>query len=92
MIAKEFIFCQLLSLIPAYHPDVVLAYHHGRVGRDTGSRWNLEGMRKSDGIRAIYYWVVNIEHIHMLYVDSRGQQANLAKAQLAQLKTIVEQW
>ena len=49
-------------------------------------------MRKSDGIRAIYYWVVSDEHIHMLYVDSRGQQANLAKAQLAQLKTIVEQW
>ena len=55
-------------------------------------RWNLEGTGKSGGVRVIYYWVVNDEHIRMLYVYPKGKQANLTKAQLAQLKAIVEEW
>jgi hypothetical protein len=55
-------------------------------------RWKLEGKGKSGGVRVIYYWVVNDEHIRMLYVYPKGKQANLTKAQLAQLKAIVEEW
>jgi hypothetical protein len=55
-------------------------------------RWKLEGTGKSGGVRVIYYWVVNDEHIRMLYVYPKGKQANLTKAQLAQLKAIVEEW
>jgi hypothetical protein len=55
-------------------------------------RWNLEGTGKSGGVRAIYYWVVNDDHIRMLYVYPKGKQANLTKGQVAQLKAIVEGW
>jgi len=55
-------------------------------------RWNREGTGKSGGVRAIYYWVVNDDHIRMLYVYPKGKQANLTKAQVAQLKAIVEEW
>jgi hypothetical protein len=54
----------------------------------------LESTGKSGGVRAIYYWVVNDDHIRMLYVYPKGKQANLtqAQAQVAQLKAIVEEW
>jgi hypothetical protein len=55
-------------------------------------RWKLEGKGKSGGVRVIYYWVVSEEYIRMLYVYPKGKQANLTKAQLAQLKAIVEEW
>ena len=55
-------------------------------------RWNLEGTGKSAGVRAIYYWVVNDDHIRMLYVYPKGKQANLTKAQVAKLKEIIEHW
>lgn len=55
-------------------------------------RWSLEGTGKSGGVRAIYYWVVNDGHIRMLYVYPKGKQDNLTKAQIAQLKGIVEGW
>jgi hypothetical protein len=55
-------------------------------------RWSLEGTGKSGGVRAIYYWVVNDDHIRMLYVYPKGKQANLTKAQVVQLKAIVEEW
>ena len=56
------------------------------------ARWNLEGTGKSGGVRAIYYWVVNDDHIRMLYVYPKGKQANLTRAQVAQLKAVVEEW
>ncbi|BFM15581.1 type II toxin-antitoxin system RelE/ParE family toxin [Maricurvus nonylphenolicus] len=55
-------------------------------------RWSLEGKGKSGGVRAIYYWVVNDDHIRMLYVYPKGKQDNLTKSQIAQLKNIVERW
>ena len=55
-------------------------------------RWNMEGTGKSGGVRAIYYWVVNDDQIRMLYVYPKSKQANLTKAQVAQLKAIVEEW
>jgi len=56
------------------------------------ARWNLEGTGKSGGVRVIYYWVVNDDHIRMLYVYPKGKQANLIRAQVAQLKAFVEEW
>ena len=56
------------------------------------ARWNLEGTGKSGGVRVIYYWVVNDDHIRMLYVYPKGKQANLTRAQVAQLKAVVEEW
>jgi hypothetical protein len=55
-------------------------------------RWSLEGTGKSGGVRAIYYWVVDDDNIRMLYVYSKGKQDNLTKAQMSQLKAIVERW
>ncbi|BBB26936.1 type II toxin-antitoxin system RelE/ParE family toxin [Amphritea japonica] len=55
-------------------------------------RWSVQGTGKSGGIRVIYYWVVDDHHIRMLYVYPKGKQDNLTKAQLAQLKAIVERW
>lgn len=55
-------------------------------------RWHLEGQGKSGGVRAIYYWVVNDDHIRMLYVYPKGKQENLTMAQVKQLKVIVERW
>jgi len=36
--------------------------------------------------------VVNDDHIRMLYVYPKGKQANLTRAQVAQLKAVVEEW
>lgn len=55
-------------------------------------RWRLEGRGKSGGIRAIYYWVVDDQHIRMLYAYPKGKQTNLTQDQLKQLKLIVERW
>jgi hypothetical protein len=55
-------------------------------------RWKLEGTGKSGGVRAIYYWVTNDDHIRMLYVYPKGKQENLTKDQIKQLKIIVERW
>ncbi|MEW8441534.1 MAG: type II toxin-antitoxin system RelE/ParE family toxin [Candidatus Thiodiazotropha taylori] len=55
-------------------------------------RWSLKGTGKSGGVRVIYFWVVDDHHIRMLYVYPKGNQANLTKEQVAQLKAIVERW
>jgi hypothetical protein len=55
-------------------------------------RWKLVGTGKSGGVRAIYYWVTNDDHIRMLYVYPKGKQENLTKDQIKQLKIIVERW
>ncbi|WP_299202982.1 type II toxin-antitoxin system RelE/ParE family toxin [uncultured Amphritea sp.] len=55
-------------------------------------RWSQQGTGKSGGVRVIYYWAVDDHHIRMLYVYPKGKQDNLTKAQVAQLKAIVERW
>ena len=55
-------------------------------------RWKLEATGKSGGVRVIYYWVVDDNHIRMLYVYPKGKQENLTSEQLNALKTIVERW
>lgn len=55
-------------------------------------RWKLKGSGKRGGIRVIYYWVVDDDHIRMLYAYPKGKQEDLSKDQVAQLKAIVERW
>jgi hypothetical protein len=55
-------------------------------------RWKLESTGKSGGVRVIYYWVVDDNHIRMLYVYPKGKQESLKSEQLNALKTIVERW
>jgi len=55
-------------------------------------RWKLEATGKSGGVRVIYYWVVDDNHIRMLYVYPKGKQENLTHEQLNALKNIVERW
>jgi hypothetical protein len=53
-------------------------------------RWKLESTGRSGGVRVIYYWVVDDNHIRMLYVYPKGKLENLTSEQLNALKTIVE--
>jgi mRNA-degrading endonuclease RelE of RelBE toxin-antitoxin system len=55
-------------------------------------RWSMPYQGKRGGVRVIYYWVVDDEHIRMLYVYPKGKRANLTPGQLKQLRTIVERW
>lgn len=55
-------------------------------------RWKLEGRGKSGGIRAIYYWMTEDDHIYMLYVYPKSEQEDLTSDQKKALKTIVERW
>ena len=55
-------------------------------------RWNLTGTGKSGGVRAVYYWLTDDDHIRMLYVYPKGKQENLTQNQIKQLKAIVARW
>jgi len=55
-------------------------------------RWGLDGVGKSAGVRAIYYWAAHDDHIYMLYIYPKVKQDNLTLEQLKQLKAIVERW
>ena len=55
-------------------------------------RWRLGGKGKSGGVRFIYYWLGHAAQIRMLYVYSKGEQVELSRSELAQLRQIVEQW
>lgn len=55
-------------------------------------RWTLEGRGKSGGVRVIYYWMTEDEHIYMLYAYPKSAQENLTDAQLKVMKQIVEGW
>lgn len=55
-------------------------------------RWMLEGRGKSGGVRAIYYWMTEDEHIYMLYIYPKSEQEELTPEQKKALKAIVERW
>jgi hypothetical protein len=56
------------------------------------ARWNLKGTGKSGGVRAVYYWLTDDDHIRMRYVYPKGKQENLTQNQIKQLKAIVARW
>jgi len=55
-------------------------------------RWKLEGRGKSDGVRAIYYWMTEDEQLYMLYVYPKNEQEDLTPEQKKALKAVVERW
>lgn len=55
-------------------------------------RWKRDCLGKRGGVRIIYYWVINDQHIRMLYVYPKNKQENLTAEQLAVLRKIVERW
>ena len=55
-------------------------------------RWNLENKGNSGGVRVIYYWVVDDEHIRMVYTYPKGKQENLSSAQVKALRQVIERW
>lgn len=54
-------------------------------------RWALEGRGKSGGARFIYYWAKADDQILMLFVFAKNEAENLTKAQIQQLRAIVEE-
>jgi hypothetical protein len=55
-------------------------------------RWAIEGHGKSGGIRVIYYWLGENDHLYMLLAYRKNQQENLTDLQIKTLKLIVERW
>ncbi len=55
-------------------------------------RWKQEGHGKSGGVRVIYYWMTENEHLYMLYVYRKSRQEDLTAEQKKDLKSIVERW
>ena len=68
----------------------------GDVVQGTGGlrkvRWKQEGHGKSGGVRVIYYWMTEDEHLYMLYVYPKSKQEDLTAAQKKALRSIVERW
>ena len=55
-------------------------------------RWKQDGHGKSGGVRVIYYWMTEDEHLYMLYVYQKSKQEDLTAAQKKALRSIVERW
>ncbi|GMQ92485.1 MAG: toxin RelE [Gammaproteobacteria bacterium] len=55
-------------------------------------RWALPGQGKRGGVRVIYYWYTQGDHIYMLFVYAKNEQNNLTAPQKAMLKKLVEKW
>ena len=55
-------------------------------------RWKQDGRGKSGGVRVIYYWMTEDEHLYMLYVYAKSQQEDLTAEQKKALKSVVERW
>lgn len=53
-------------------------------------RMKHAGVGKSRGVRVIYYWFVNDHQIHFLDVYAKNEKSDLTKAQLAELRSILE--
>ena len=55
-------------------------------------RWKQDGHGKSGGVRVIYYWMTEDEHLYMLYVYPKSKQEDLTAEQKKGLKSIVATW
>ncbi len=53
-------------------------------------RWGGSGRGKRGGLRIIYYWLSADDQIWMLLVYPKNQRDNLSRAQLAELKALIE--
>jgi hypothetical protein len=53
-------------------------------------RWSREGVGKSGGVRAIYYWVKKRDEVYMLTMYSKNEKENISKKTLAQIAKSLE--
>ena len=68
----------------------------GNIVQGTGGlrkvRWTQGGKGKKGGVRVIYYWMKEEEHLYMLYVYPKSKQDDLTAEQKKDLKSIVDRW
>jgi mRNA-degrading endonuclease RelE of RelBE toxin-antitoxin system len=66
----------------------------GMIMRGSGGirklRWAARGKGKSGGVRVIYYWANQKEHIYLLTLYSKGEQANIDAATLKRVVKLLE--
>src|SRR5690349_4983998 len=74
---------RLLQLLLAIRPDVGDLIKGG--GGIRKVRWALPGRGKSAGVRVIYYWLTEQEHLYMLSMFSKSERADLTPRQVKQL-------
>ena len=53
-------------------------------------RWAAHGKGKSGGVRIIYYWAKQAEHIYLLTLYSKGEQENIDAATLKRIAKLLE--
>jgi len=53
-------------------------------------RWAARGKGKSGGVRIIYYWAEQPEHIYLLTLYSKGEQENIDAASLKRIVKLLE--
>jgi hypothetical protein len=53
-------------------------------------RWAIQGKGKSGGVRIIYYWHCPRNHIYLLTLYGKSEQANIDKATLKQITKALE--
>jgi hypothetical protein len=62
-----------------------------RSGGIRKARWRASGRGKRGGARIIYYWYVAGDQIFMLLAYTKSARDDLTRAQLKQLRALVEQ-
>jgi hypothetical protein len=55
-------------------------------------RWKVSNQGKRGGLRLIYYWATQKNHIYMLYPYHKSEQNDLTTDQKKTLMQIVERW
>ena len=78
-----------LQLALAEHPEM------GAVMVGSGGlrkvRWAVQGRGKRGGVRVIYYWAVEQNHLLMLLMYPKSERSDLTREQLKILRRIVEE-
>ncbi|OGT58849.1 MAG: transcriptional regulator [Gammaproteobacteria bacterium RIFCSPHIGHO2_12_FULL_43_28] len=66
----------------------------GKIIRSSGGvrkvRWAREGMGKSGGVRAIYYWAKLRDQVYMLTMYSKSEKENIDKKTLSRIAKELE--
>jgi len=66
----------------------------GSIIRESGGmrkiRWAQKGKGKSGGVRVIYYWVKNKDHIYMLNIYNKSEKDNIDKKTLLAIRKYLE--
>ncbi len=54
-------------------------------------RWKIPGKGKRGGVRVIYYWITQEDHIFMLFAYGKASKEDLTKEQIKLLRQLVEE-